>query len=120
MTDEIEKLRAELAAERVRVDKLAVKLADALNDAEDLNVEVEHYANLAIVDLGANPTVSWQERAEAAEARVAKLREALERFIANADRADSDDLADTDATYVVVAHLRRARAVLKETENAEK
>lgn len=47
-----------------------------------------------------------------------KLREALGRFVANADRADSDDLADTDATYVVVAHLRRARAVLEETRDA--
>jgi len=50
------------------------------------------------------------------KAERAKLREALGRFVANADRADSDDLADTDATYVVVAHLRHARAVLEETK----
>lgn len=82
--DIIADLRAALAAERERSEEYKRHVFNAIN--------------------GAN------EQAKA----VAKLREALGRFVANADRADSDDLADTDATYVVVAHLRHARAVLKE------
>lgn len=83
--DENARLRAELAAERERVTAYREHIVRCDNS-------LKLYA-----------------------ARIAKLREALGRFKASADRADSDDLADTDATYVVVAHLRHARAVLEET-----
>jgi len=88
LEDEVARLRAELAAERERVEKLSQENAALRCDAAG------------------------------GRERVAKLREALEPLKASADRADSDDLADTDATYVVVAHLRRARAVLAETKGA--
>jgi hypothetical protein len=55
---------------------------------------------------------------DAALANVAKLRKALEPFVASAYRADSDDIADIDCIYVVVAHLRHARTVLEETNGA--
>lgn len=61
--DEIERLRAELAA--------------ALQDAEDLHIEVEHYAGLAFVDLGANPPIAWVDRAKEAEAERDAMRELL-------------------------------------------
>lgn len=84
LEDEVARLRAELAAER-----------EAWNKADLAEAKAARERDFAL-------------------AKVASLREALGRFVANADRADSDDLADTDATYVVVAHLRHARAVLKE------
>jgi chromosome segregation ATPase len=85
LEDEVARLRAELAAEREQKLEAIKAVARA-------------------VDM-------WT----AADEKVTKLREALEPLKASADRADSDDLADTDATYVVVAHLRHARTVLEET-----
>lgn len=45
-----------------------------------LEAELEHWLNLAIVDPGANPTVTWKERAEKAESDVERLREVLLRL----------------------------------------
>lgn len=109
------------------IDRLRTELAAALQDAQDLNVEVEHYANLAIVDLGANPTVSWMERAEAAEAerdalraQLAEAREAL-KWIASHHLTDANDVKDNYLQPLCgAACVRRARAALARIDAALK
>ena len=74
-----EELRDKLRVGSPTLDKVSkaieeteiAKMKEALEKAEE---EVEHYAKLALVDIGGYPPVSWKERAEAAEAEVAKLR----------------------------------------------
>ena len=56
----------------------AEKLAKAEADLADEERESKHYLRLAFVDAGANPPVTWKERAEQVEAREARLRAALE------------------------------------------
>ena len=42
--------------------------------------ESEHYLRLAFPDPGANPPVSWKDRAKSAETEVERMREALRPF----------------------------------------
>ncbi len=72
-SDDMPPLIAAVEALRERVVELEKDLAEEESD-------VEHYLRLAIVDPGAIDQISWQDRAEVAEARVVELAGALERI----------------------------------------
>jgi chromosome segregation ATPase len=123
--EEQDKLRAERAAERDLREKSAPaswrydysrlrQSREAMRRERD-EARAERAAERERVEKLSQENAALRCDAAGGRERVAKLREALEPLKASADRADSDDLADTDATYVVVAHLRHARAVLAET-----
>ncbi len=76
--DEIERLRAE---------------------SQEYWEEAEHHANLAFVDRGANPPISWKQRAEAAEVVIEKIRNAQIRNAADA----------AGLTKNIIAHYDKAR-----------
>ena len=61
--------------------------------------------------------IDWQSRADAAEARVKRLVEALKPFAVRCDDAVRPDDMDNDGLTVRVGHLRGARAILKEIGN---
>lgn len=65
---------------------------------------------------GLEPYIALKDRAEAAEARVKRLIEALGPFSARCNEAVRSDDMDNDGLTVRVGDLRRARAILKEIE----
>jgi hypothetical protein len=74
--------------------EVAKAIDELIAMVRDERIESDHYADLAIVDLGANPTVSWKERAEAAEAENKKLRAALGEVVGCFDAAYFEGLAE--------------------------
>jgi hypothetical protein len=55
----------------------ATLLRSLAQQVEEMEKERDHYMNFAVVDAGSNTTVLWKDRALAAEAKLASVREAL-------------------------------------------
>jgi hypothetical protein len=119
--DEIERLRAELAAERERAEaathyatQITVWTVETFFEPDKTGWE-PLTGLLGVLSQLDNAIVGVREKHNAALANVAKLREALEPIL----NSYIDDPRDSDAEQIFVAlgDLRHARAVLEETAN---
>lgn len=63
----VEQLQAELGKSIGRETELEAELAEA-------RAEVDHFHKLAMVDIGANPPVSWKKHAQEMERQLAEAR----------------------------------------------